>query len=176
VASETADTPTGISRTTDVTAFRAPLIQGGAGWRFLRGALVGSRQDQRNQPSVEPGWGGSKARLVPSRKEDLNAHRRSHGDDAAVTALLDRLLHHAHVLKCGPRSWRTKVQADLRAKEAFAPPHVLVSVPLQRRSSIKSQRLATADRYPGLAFTLAFSLFTRTSIRCQPVLDTPFGV
>ena len=31
------------------------------------------------------------------------------GDTAAVTALLDRLLHHAHVLKCGPRSWRTKV-------------------------------------------------------------------
>jgi len=30
------------------------------------------------------------------------------GDAAAVTALLDRLLHHAHVLKCGPRSWRTK--------------------------------------------------------------------
>ena len=31
-------------------------------------------------------------------------------DTAAVTALLDRLLHHAHVLKCGPRSWRTRVQ------------------------------------------------------------------
>jgi DNA replication protein DnaC len=36
------------------------------------------------------------------------------GDTAAVTALLDRLLHHAHVLKCGPRSWRTKVATDLR--------------------------------------------------------------
>ncbi len=35
------------------------------------------------------------------------------GDTAAVTALLDRLLHHAHVLKCGPRSWRTKTQSDL---------------------------------------------------------------
>ena len=32
------------------------------------------------------------------------------GDTAAVTALLDRLLHHAHVLKCGPRSWRTRVR------------------------------------------------------------------
>jgi len=41
------------------------------------------------------------------------------GDTAAVTALLDRLLHHAHVLKCGPRSWRTKVQADLRAEEVI---------------------------------------------------------
>lgn len=40
------------------------------------------------------------------------------GDTAAVTALLDRLLHHAHVLKCGPRSWRTKIHADLRPEEA----------------------------------------------------------
>jgi DNA replication protein DnaC len=40
------------------------------------------------------------------------------GDNAAVTALLDRLLHHAHVLKCGPRSWRTKLQPDLRQEEA----------------------------------------------------------
>ena len=40
------------------------------------------------------------------------------GDAAAVTALLDRLLHHAHILKCGPRSWRTKVQPDLRTETA----------------------------------------------------------
>jgi DNA replication protein DnaC len=40
------------------------------------------------------------------------------GDTAAVTALLDRLLHHAHVLRCGPRSWRTKVHSDLRQEEA----------------------------------------------------------
>jgi DNA replication protein DnaC len=33
------------------------------------------------------------------------------GDVAAVSAILDRLLHHGHVLKCGPRSWRTKVAA-----------------------------------------------------------------
>jgi DNA replication protein DnaC len=32
------------------------------------------------------------------------------GDTAAVTAMLDRLLHHGYVLKCGPRSWRTKTQ------------------------------------------------------------------
>ena len=30
------------------------------------------------------------------------------GDVAAVTAMLDRILHHGHLLKCGPRSWRTK--------------------------------------------------------------------
>ena len=41
------------------------------------------------------------------------------GDTAAVTALLDRLLHHAHVLKCGPRSWRTKLHTDLRSQEGL---------------------------------------------------------
>jgi DNA replication protein DnaC len=35
------------------------------------------------------------------------------GDAAAVGAMLDRLLHHGHVLKCGPRSWRTKHAAML---------------------------------------------------------------
>ena len=34
--------------------------------------------------------------------------RKLLGDSAAVTAMLDRLLHHGHLLQCGPRSWRTK--------------------------------------------------------------------
>jgi DNA replication protein DnaC len=33
------------------------------------------------------------------------------GDTAAVSSMLDRLLHHGHVLKCGPKSWRTKTAA-----------------------------------------------------------------
>jgi DNA replication protein DnaC len=33
------------------------------------------------------------------------------GDTAAVAALLDRLLHHGHLLKCGPRSWRMRHHA-----------------------------------------------------------------
>jgi DNA replication protein DnaC len=37
------------------------------------------------------------------------------GDNAAVSAMLDRLLHHAHVAKFGPRSWRTK---DLKNGDA----------------------------------------------------------
>jgi DNA replication protein DnaC len=41
------------------------------------------------------------------------------GDVAAVSAMLDRLLHHGHVLKCGPRSWRTKL-APLAAAESPA--------------------------------------------------------
>lgn len=40
------------------------------------------------------------------------------GDTAAVAALLDRLLHHAHVLKCGPKSWRMKQYADLRTPDS----------------------------------------------------------
>jgi DNA replication protein DnaC len=38
------------------------------------------------------------------------------GDTAAVTAMLDRLLHHAHVLNFGPRSWRSREKAALRPK------------------------------------------------------------
>jgi len=34
------------------------------------------------------------------------------GDVAATSALLDRMLHHSHVLTCGPRSWRTNRPAD----------------------------------------------------------------
>lgn len=41
------------------------------------------------------------------------------GDTAAVSAMLDRLLHHAHVLRCGPRSYRTQ-RADLSAGEVQA--------------------------------------------------------
>jgi DNA replication protein DnaC len=37
------------------------------------------------------------------------------GDTAAVTAMLDRLLHHAHLLTCGPRSWRTRLQGERSA-------------------------------------------------------------
>ncbi len=37
------------------------------------------------------------------------------GDTAAVSAMLDRLLHHAHVLTCGPRSWRTRLHSERNA-------------------------------------------------------------
>lgn len=36
------------------------------------------------------------------------------GDTPAVSAMLDRLLHHGHVLKCGPKSWRTKGHHSLQ--------------------------------------------------------------
>jgi len=37
------------------------------------------------------------------------------GDAAAVSAMLDRLLHHGHILKFGPRSWRTKTELTAQA-------------------------------------------------------------
>jgi DNA replication protein DnaC len=40
------------------------------------------------------------------------------GDHAAVGAMLDRVLHHGHVIKCGPRSWCTRTgSGDLRSEE-----------------------------------------------------------
>jgi DNA replication protein DnaC len=36
------------------------------------------------------------------------------GDTPAVSAMLDRLLHHGHVLRCGPKSWRIKEHDTLR--------------------------------------------------------------
>ena len=38
-------------------------------------------------------------------------------DAPAVAAMLDRLLHHGHVLKCGPRSWRTRLHATTQPGE-----------------------------------------------------------
>jgi hypothetical protein len=34
--------------------------------------------------------------------------------------MLDRLLHHGHVLKCGPKSWRTKLSTTSPLQEAGA--------------------------------------------------------
>jgi hypothetical protein len=44
---------------------------------------------------------------------------------AAVTAMLDRLLHHGHILKCGPRSWRTKTDLPDQEKAGDKKDHVL---------------------------------------------------
>lgn len=39
------------------------------------------------------------------------------GDTPAITAMLDRLLHHGHVIRCGPKSWRMKERTSLHSKE-----------------------------------------------------------
>ena len=58
-----------------------------------------------------------RASTILTSNRPVEDWRKLLGDTAAVTALLDRFLHHAHALKCGPRSWRNKVQA-LRTQEA----------------------------------------------------------
>ena len=42
------------------------------------------------------------------------------GDTAAVTAMLDRRLHHARVLNYAPKSWRTKLSTTSPLQEAGA--------------------------------------------------------
>ena len=59
-----------------------------------------------------------RASTIPTSNRPVEDRGKFLGDTAAVTALLDRFLHHAHVLKCGPRSWRTKVQTTLRTEDA----------------------------------------------------------
>ena len=41
------------------------------------------------------------------------------GDVPAITSMLDRLLHHGHLLKCGPRSWRTKAVSQEKSLAAM---------------------------------------------------------
>src|SRR5690606_964886 len=40
------------------------------------------------------------------------------GDTAAVTAIIDRMLHRGHVLKCGPRSYRLQARTALKDDSA----------------------------------------------------------
>ena len=40
------------------------------------------------------------------------------GDVAATSAMLDRLLHHCHVVNCGPRSYRTKASMNAEQDKA----------------------------------------------------------
>lgn len=42
------------------------------------------------------------------------------GDTASVTALLDRLLHHGHVIECGPKSYRTQSARTLKKQDRVA--------------------------------------------------------
>jgi len=65
------------------------------------------------------------------------------GDTAAVTALLDRLLHHAHVIKCGPRSWRTKIHTDLLSTPGENPTVPPIENPTDRRGD-EPQAVATS--------------------------------
>ena len=79
--------------------------------------LTASRRSSSGEVPVRAGRG--RHRRAP--QDALHAVRiedwgKLLGDTAAVAALLDRMLHHGQVLKCGPRSWRARVEADLHVE------------------------------------------------------------
>ena len=104
------------------------------------------------------------------------------GDTAAVTALLDRLLHHAHVLTCGPRSWRTRLQSErtphepVPARSAYDASRVGPRSPDPRRAISGYPLAATLTRGDN---TLARSRSTAVEHSCLgplphwPVLPRP---
>jgi len=61
-----------------------------------------------------------RASTIPTSNRPVGDWGKPFADIAAVTALLDRLLHHAHVLTCGPRSWWTGLQPATDAAVATA--------------------------------------------------------
>jgi DNA replication protein DnaC len=70
------------------------------------------------------------------------------GDTAAVSSMLDRLLHHGHVLKCGPRSWRTKATfcTTCDGSRVSSPPRV-VKMSSRSRSSTASTLLSSSRNW-----------------------------
>jgi hypothetical protein len=87
------------------------------------------------------------------------------GDTAAVTAMLDRLRHHGHVLKCGPRSWRTKTQLPDEKTNNKEPEHSLIGfIALCQSRSSKTKR--GISRYPAsvLAPESALGLFPNVAL------------
>ncbi len=70
------------------------------------------------------------------------------GDTAAVTAMLDRLLHHAHLLKCGPRSWRTRQPGLAAAKGGQLKEENDGATPLAGFETSTVGRFSDVDRGP----------------------------
>jgi hypothetical protein len=52
------------------------------------------------------------------------------GDTPAVTAMLDRLIDDGHVIRCGPKSWRTRKHASLPSES-----NLRTTLPSRRRST-----------------------------------------
>jgi hypothetical protein len=84
----------------------------------------------RTSPAASGSW--ARGKLLG----DTYRHR------GAVTALLDRLLHHAHVLQCGPRSWRTTFAARL-AQGAY----VEARDPVPERLEVAGFQTITGGRF-----------------------------
>ncbi|MBI4638939.1 MAG: ATP-binding protein [Candidatus Rokubacteria bacterium] len=56
-----------------------------------------------------------RASTLPTSNRPVENWGKLLGDTAAVASMLDRLLHHARVLTCGPKSWRTRLHSERTA-------------------------------------------------------------
>lgn len=74
------------------------------------------------------------------------------GDVAAVTAMLDRLLHHGHVLKCGFRSWRPP---RLQPLNKLRIPGIFMRKTLARKPQLRYNKFVLVNglQLPGLEVT-----------------------
>jgi DNA replication protein DnaC len=62
-----------------------------------------------------------RASTIPTYNRPVEDSGTLLGDTAAVTVLLDRLLHHAHVLTCGPRSLADQNSPGARQPGRYPP-------------------------------------------------------
>jgi len=75
---------------------------------------LGMRKLRRQRPRISWSW-SCDATSAPAPSSLPIARWRTGARCSrrcCVAAMLDRLLHHGHVLKCGPRSWRTKIGSE----------------------------------------------------------------
>jgi len=70
------------------------------------------RQTRRRKPRFHLLRVARRIKLNSALNRPVEDWGKRLGDAAAVSAMLDRLLHHGHVVKCGPRSWRTRLDAQ----------------------------------------------------------------
>src|SRR5450759_564653 len=63
-----------------------------------------------------------RASTLPTSNRPVEDWGKLLGDVAAVTAMLHRIPHPGHVLKCGPRSWRTKTAVAAAGGQAGRDP------------------------------------------------------
>jgi IstB-like ATP binding protein len=69
------------------------------------------------QADLQVGIGAYSATIVSSLETEFERRAiegwgKLLGNNVAVTALLDRFLHHGHILTRRPRSWRTNLPAE----------------------------------------------------------------
>ena len=80
----------------DIFKYRVASIQ------FFRVSVARARINRRQLSRL------GKNRTTWGPPLDLFVDPFEHVGRLHVVVVLDRLLHHGHILKCGPRSWRTK--------------------------------------------------------------------